>query len=155
MARGRASERLDRTLRATAGLAFLLSVAIAAVYLVGGHTIISELFGEKYEDGYTVLLILSVGPGRADVRGVVRLRADDDRPSTRLRVDPRGQHRDHRRARRRRGPLWGLEGIALATAVSLSVQNFVQAAVLQRLTGLHSIADLRIAFSEGAGTLRR
>jgi hypothetical protein len=51
--------------------------------------------------------------------------------------------------------LWGLEGIALATAVSLSAQNFVQAAVLKRLTGLTSVADLRIAFSEGTDTLRK
>jgi O-antigen/teichoic acid export membrane protein len=50
--------------------------------------------------------------------------------------------------------LWGLEGIAVATAVSLSAQNFVQAVVLKRLTGFTSLADVRVAFSEGAGTLR-
>jgi O-antigen/teichoic acid export membrane protein len=51
--------------------------------------------------------------------------------------------------------VWGLKGIALATAASLSVQNFVQAAVLKRLTGFTSIADVRLAFGEVLGTIRR
>jgi O-antigen/teichoic acid export membrane protein len=51
--------------------------------------------------------------------------------------------------------LWGLEGVAIATAFSLSVQNFVQAAALRRLTGFTSLADLRLTFAEGTGTLRR
>jgi hypothetical protein len=49
----------------------------------------------------------------------------------------------------------GAGGHRFATAVSLSAQNFIQAAVLKRLTGLTSIADLRIALSEGTGTLRK
>ena len=57
---GGAMGRLDRTLRAPRP-APLLSVAIFVIYAIGGHTIISELFGAKHEDGYTVLLILSAG----------------------------------------------------------------------------------------------
>jgi len=152
---GGASQRLDRTLRATAGLAFLLSVAILVIYVVGGHTIITELFGAKYEDGYTVLLILSAGQvvqTYAGSCGFALMMTGHQRMyawilgvstviTAALDV---GAYK-----------LWGLEGIALATAVSLSAQNFVQAAVLKRLTGLTSIADLRLAFSEGTGTLRK
>jgi O-antigen/teichoic acid export membrane protein len=152
---GGASQRLDRTLRATAGLAFLLSVAIFVVYVIGGQTIISELFGAKYEDGYTVLLILSAGQ-------VVQTFAG----SCGFALMMTGHQRIYAwilgfstviTAALDVGAyqLWGLEGIALATAVSLSAQNFVQAAVLKRLTGLTSIADLRLAFSEGTGTLRK
>jgi O-antigen/teichoic acid export membrane protein len=152
---GGASKRLDRTLRATAGLAFILSVAIALVYAVAGRTIISELFGAKYEDGYTVLLILSAGQvvqTYAGSCGFALMMTGHQRAyawilgfstviTAALDV---GAYQ-----------LWGLEGIALATAVSLSAQNFVQAALLKRLTGLTSIADVRIAFSEGTGTLRK
>jgi O-antigen/teichoic acid export membrane protein len=152
---GGASARLDRTLRATAGLAFILSVAIALVYLIFGHTIISELFGAKYEDGYTVLLILTAGQ-------VVQTYAG----SCGFALMMTGHQRVYAwilgvstvvTAALDVGAyeLWGLEGIALATAVSLSVQNFIQAAVLKRLTGLNSVAHLRIAFSEGTGTLKR
>jgi O-antigen/teichoic acid export membrane protein len=152
---GGASSRLDRTLRATAGLAFVLSIVILVVYLVAGHTIIRELFGAKYEDGYTVLIILSAGQvvqtyaGSCGfalmMTGHQRIYAWILAVSTVITagLDVGAYH------------LWGLKGIALATAVSLSAQNFIQAAVLKRLAGLTSIADLRIAFSEGAGTLRR
>ena len=51
--------------------------------------------------------------------------------------------------------VWGIEGIALATAISLTIQNFIQAAMLRRLTGFHSIADVRLAFTEGLGTVRK
>jgi O-antigen/teichoic acid export membrane protein len=51
--------------------------------------------------------------------------------------------------------VWGIEGIAIATAISLTVQNFVQAWLLRRLTGFHSIADVRLAFSEGMATVRK
>jgi O-antigen/teichoic acid export membrane protein len=152
---GGASNRLDRTLRATAGLAFILSVVILVIYVVGGHTIISELFGAKYEDGYTVLLILSAGQvvqTYAGSCGFALMMTGHQRiyawillVSTVITaaLDVGAYH------------LWGLEGIAAATAISLSAQNFIQAAVLKRLTGLTSIADLRIAFSEGTGTLRK
>ena len=51
--------------------------------------------------------------------------------------------------------VWGIEGIALATAVSLTVQNFIQAWMLRRRTGFRSIADVRLAFTEGIGTIRK
>jgi O-antigen/teichoic acid export membrane protein len=152
---GGAVERLERTLRATAGLAFLGSVAIAAVYLVAGKTIITELFGAKYSDGYTVLLILSIGQVLQTYAG-----------SCGFALMMTG----HQRAYAwllgvstivtatldvALFQVWGIEGIALATAVSLAVQNFIQAAMLRRRTGFHSIADVRLAFTEGAGTIRK
>jgi O-antigen/teichoic acid export membrane protein len=122
--------------------------------VVAGHTIITELFGAKYDDGYTVLLILSLGQ-------VVQTYAG----SCGFALMMTGHQRVYAwilgfstviTAALDVGlyQLWGLEGIALATAVSLSAQNFVQAAVLKRLTGFTSLADVRIAFSEGTGTLR-
>jgi O-antigen/teichoic acid export membrane protein len=152
---GRAIDRLQRTLRATAGLAFLLAVAITLVYLVAGRTIISELFGAKYVDGFTVLIILSVGQivqTYAGSCGFALMMTGHQRVyawilsiSTILTVALDVAFWE----------LWGIEGVAVATAVSLSVQNFVQAAALQRLTGFTSLADLRLTLAEGAGTVRR
>lgn len=152
---GNAIDRLERTLRATAGLAFLLSIVIAAVYVIGGQTIITELFGAKYDDGYKVLIILSIGQvvqTYAGSCGFALMMTGHQRVyawilsvSTIITIGLDIAFWN----------LWGLEGIAIATALSLSVQNFVQAAALRRLTGFTSLADVRIAFSEGTGTLRR
>lgn len=152
---GGAVERLERTLRATAGLAFIGAVLIAAVYVVGGRLIIGELFGTKYEDGYTVLLILSFGQVLQTYAG-----------SCGFALMMTG----HQRAYAwllgvstvvtaaldvALFEVWGIEGIALATAISLTAQNFVQAWMLRRLTGFHSIAHVRLAFTEGLGTVRK
>lgn len=148
-------ERLERTLRATAGLALLGAVAIALVYAVAGRLVITELFGAKYEDGYTVLLILSVGQVFQTAAG-----------SCGFALMMTGHQRVYARilgvsAVVTAGldvalfQVWGIEGIAVATAVSLAVQNFVQAWVLRRRTGFRSLADVRLAFSEGLRTLRR
>jgi O-antigen/teichoic acid export membrane protein len=152
---GGAVERLERTLRATAGLAFIGSIAIAAVYVVAGKLIISELFGAKYEDGYTVLLILSAGQvlqTYAGSCGFALMMTGHQRAyawllsvSTVLTAALDVAFFE----------LWGIEGIALATALSLTAQNFLQAAMLRRLTGFHSIADVRLAMTEGVGTLRK
>jgi O-antigen/teichoic acid export membrane protein len=152
---GRAIDRLERTLRATAGLAFLVALGIALVYVVGGHMIIRVLFGHKYVNGYSVLLILSLGQvvqTYAGSCGFALMMTGNQRVyawllavSTAITaaLDVVAYH------------VWGLNGIALATAVSLSVQNFVQAAVLRRITGFTSIADLRLTLVEGRGTVRR
>jgi O-antigen/teichoic acid export membrane protein len=152
---GRAIDRLERTLRATAGLAFLAAIVIALVYLVAGHTIITVLFGHKYVNGYSVLLILALGQvvqTYAGSCGFALMMTGNQRVyawilavSTVLTagLDIAAYH------------AWGLKGIALATAISLSVQNFVQAEVLRRRTGFTSLADLRITWAEGLGTLRR
>lgn len=152
---GGAVERLERTLRATAGLAFVGALLIAAVYVVGGKVIIGELFGAKYEDGYTVLLILSVGQvlqTYAGSCGFALMMTGQQRAYAWLlgistvvtaALDVVGFH------------LWGIEGVALATAVALTTQNFVQAWLLRRRTGFHSIADVRLAFTEGLGTVRK
>jgi O-antigen/teichoic acid export membrane protein len=148
-------ERLERTLRATAGLALIGAIGIALVYAVGGKVIISELFGAKYEDGFTVLLILSFGQvlqTYAGSCGFALMMTGHQRAYAWLlgvsTVVTAGLDVALYQ-------LWGIEGIAVATAVSLTLQNFVQAWLLRRLTGFHSIADLRLAFTEGLGTLRR
>jgi O-antigen/teichoic acid export membrane protein len=152
---GRAIDRLERTLRATAGIAFLGAVAIAIAYLVVGRLIIAELFGAKYEDGYSVLLILSAGQ-------VVQTYAG----SCGFALMMTGHQRVYAWILAFSAlltatldvalfELWGIEGIAVATAMSLGVQNFVQTATLRRLTGFHSIADVRLAATEGIKTLRR
>jgi len=152
---GGAVERLERTLRATAGLALLGSIAIAAVYVVADKTIIIELFGAKYADGYTVLLILSIGQvlqTYAGSCGFALMMTGHQKAYAWLlgvstivtaALDVALFH------------VWGIEGIALATAASLTIQNFIQAWMLRRRTGFHSIADVRLAFTEGIGTIRK
>ena len=152
---GGAVERLERTLRATAGLAFVGSLLIAAVYVVGGKLIISELFGAKYEDGYTVLLILTAGQvlqTYAGSCGFALMMTGHQRAYAWLLGVSTVLTAAFDIALFQ---LWGIEGIALATAISLTVQNFVQAYMLRRLTGFHSIASVRLAFTEGLGTVRK
>lgn len=152
---GRAIDRLERTLRATAGLAFVGSVAIALVYLVAGKLIISELFGAKYEDGYTILLILSTGQIAQTYAGscgfALMMTGYQRVYAWILAVSAAATAALDVAAY----DVWGIEGIAAATAISLTVQNFVQARALKRLTGFGSVADVRLAFTEGIATLRR
>ncbi|MBM3660942.1 MAG: hypothetical protein FJW95_15775, partial [Actinobacteria bacterium] len=152
---GGAVERLERTLRATAGLAFIGSLIIAAIYVVAGRFIIGTLFGAKYEDGYTILLILTAGQVLQTYAG-----------SCGFALMMTGHQRAYAWLLGTSTVLtaafdvalfqvWGIEGIALATAISLAIQNFVQAWMLKRRTGFHSIASVRLAFSEGLGTVRK
>ena len=152
---GGAVERLERTLRATAGLALVGAIAVGLVYLVGGKLIISELFGAKYEDGYTVLLILSAGQilqTYAGSCGFALMMTGHQRAYAWLLAVSTVVTAAFQVAM---FEVWGIEGIAFATAVSLTLQNFIQAWMLRRLTGFHSIADVRLAFTEGLGTVRR
>lgn len=148
-------ERLERTLRATAGLALIGATAIALVFVVGGKLIIGELFGAKYEDGYTILLILSIGQvlqTHAGSCGFALMMTGHQRAYAWLLAVSTVLTAGFQVAL---FEVWGIEGIALATAVSLTLQNWVQAWLLHRLTGFHSLADVRLAFSEGLGTVRR
>jgi O-antigen/teichoic acid export membrane protein len=147
--------RLERTLRATAGLAFIGALLIAAVYVVAGTGIIKLLFGGKYESGFTILLILSAGQllqTYAGSCGFAFMMTGHQRAYAAIlgastvvtaALDVALYQ------------VWGIEGIAVATACTLTAQNFVQALVLRRLTGFHSIADVRLALREGVGTVRR
>jgi len=116
--------------------------------------VIRELFGAKYVDGYAVLLILSAGQILQTVAG-----------SCGFALMMTGHQRAYAwllgiSTVATAGldvalyQVWGIEGIALATAIALTVQNFVQAGLLRRRTGFHSIADIRLAFTEGTSILR-
>ena len=152
---GRAVDRLERTLRATAGLAFLGAVGVAAVFVVFGRPLITLLFGHKYVDGYGVLCILVCGQVAQTYLGscgFALMMTDNQRVYSWIltvstvvtaALDVVGWH------------LWGLEGVAAATALSLTVQNVVQAWVLHRLAGFSSVADLRLTFAEGRTALTR
>jgi O-antigen/teichoic acid export membrane protein len=152
---GGATERLERTLRATAGLAFLLALAIAAVYVVAGRLLIRELFGAQYEDGYTILLILSAGQILQTFAGscgfALMMTGHQRTYATLLGISAVSTAALDVALFQ----IWGIEGIAVATAVALTVQNFVQAWLLRRLTGIGSVARVRLAFTEGRGALRR
>lgn len=152
---GGAVERLERTLRATAGLAFIGSLLIAVVYVVGGKLIIGELFGQKYVGGYTILLILTAGQvlqTYAGSCGFALMMTGHQRAYAWLLGVSTVVTAAFDIALFQ---LWGIEGIALATAISLTIQNFIQAWMLRRRTGFHSIADVRLAFTEGLGTVRK
>ena len=152
---GQGEERLERTLRGTAGLAFLGSVGVALVFIVAGKPLIHLLFGHKYVVGWGVLCILSLGQVAQTylgscgfalmMTGNQRVYAWILTVSTVVTagLDVIGWH------------LWGLEGVALATAASLTLQNVVQAAVLHRLTGFSSVADLRLCLGEGRNLVAR
>ena len=52
--------------------------------------------------------------------------------------------------------LWGIEGVALATTLTLlALQNIVQVVYLRRVAGFTPLADLRATFAEGRTTIRR
>ena len=54
-------DRLERTLRGTAGLALVAAGVFAAGLIAAGPWVLTTLFGEVYRDSYGVLVILVVG----------------------------------------------------------------------------------------------
>jgi O-antigen/teichoic acid export membrane protein len=146
--------RLEQTVRGTAGLAFLAACALALVFVVGGRFILSTLFGSFYTDAYTVLLILSIGQvlqTAAGSCGFAMMMTGHHRPyavvlgvSTAVTVGLDVLLYD----------VMGIEGIALATAGMLVLQNFVLVLFVRRLAGFTTFADPRAAVREAREWVR-
>jgi len=149
-------QRIQQTLQATAGLALIGAVLIGLVYLVAGRTILDTLFGSAfYADGWTVLMILTVGQ-------IVQTYAG----SCGYALLMTGNHRSYAKIVAVSVPMTlglqitgfeigGIEGLAAATALMLSLQNFAQMIVVRRRAGFSTRADPRRAFTELLGARRR
>jgi len=147
--------RIERVMRGTAGMALVASVLLGLAYVVLGREVLGTLFGAEYRGAWTILLVLSAGQIAQTVAGscgfalmmtghsrwyawilsvsvVMTLGADL------LFYD-----------------LFGLEGIAIATAATLTIQNLVQAVAVRRLAGFSVWADPRAAVGEARGAFRR
>ncbi len=149
-------QRIQQTLQATAGLALIGAGLIGVVYLVAGHWILETLFGSaRYANGWSVLMILTVGQiiqTYAGSCGYALLMTGNHRayavivsvsvPMT-LTLQITGFE------------IGGIEGLAVATALMLSLQNFAQMIVVRRRAGFSTRANPRVALAELVKARRR
>ncbi len=146
-------ERLERTLRGTAGLAVLGSFVGALVLVVVGKPLLQVLFGHSYGEGWAVLAILAIGQVLqtwAGSCGFALMMTGHQRwyawllaVSAVLTLGADVLFFE----------LMGIEGVALATSAMLVLQNVAQVVYLRRRAGFTTVADLRAVVSE-ARTLR-
>lgn len=141
--------RIQRMLQATAGLALIGAAIVGLAYLVAGRTILETLFGSTFfGDGATVLLILTAGQ-------IVQTFAG----SCGYSLIMTGNHRAYAVIVAVSVPmtlglqvagfeLGGIEGLAAATAVMLSLQNFAQLIMVRRRAGFTTRADPRALAAE-------
>jgi len=148
-------QRIERVMRGTAGIALFGSLALGIGFVLFGKAALGTFFGDEYRGAYSILLVLSLGQilqtatgscgfalmmtghSRAyaqilGVSAVVTIGADV------LFYD-----------------LWGLDGLAIATAGTLVLQNTVQAIAVKRLAGFSVWANPRLALAEVQRVLRR
>jgi O-antigen/teichoic acid export membrane protein len=141
--------RIQQTLQATAGVAVIGAALIGVFYLVAGHWFLRTLFGSSfYADGWTVLVILTVGQILQTYAG-----------SCGYALLMTGNHRAYAVIVSVSVPMTlglqiagfeigGIEGVAVATALMLSLQNFAQMIVVRRRAGFSTRASPRATFSE-------
>ncbi len=141
--------RIQQTLQATAGLAVIAAALVGLVYLVAGKWILETLFGSAfYRGGWTVLLILTVGQ-------IVQTYAG----SCGFSLLMTGNHRAYAVIVAVSMPMTlamqiagfeigGIEGLAIATALMLSLQNLTQLLVVRRRAGFTTHADPRATLRE-------
>lgn len=135
-------ERIERTLRATAGLAFVGALVVLLGYLVAGRVLLETLFGsELYADGWPVLVILAAGQLAQTYAG-----------SCGFSLLMTGNHRTYAIIVAFSLPLTvglqvlgfelgGIEGLAIATATMLGLQNVAQLVAIRRRAGFSTRAD--------------
>jgi O-antigen/teichoic acid export membrane protein len=141
-----AHDRLERALRSTAGAALAASLVLAFVLIAAGRPLLGFLFGDFYEDGWGVLAILSVGyvfQTMSGSCGFVLLMTGHQRAYAILigvslamtaGLDVVMYH------------VTGIEGVAIATAVMLALQNAGQVVLVRRYVGVNTVASLPAAF---------
>jgi O-antigen/teichoic acid export membrane protein len=149
------TQRIERTLRMTAGVALVGASLVGLVYLAAGRTILDTLFGSFYGDGWKILLILTVGQ-------IVQTFAG----SCGFSLLMTGNHRAYAVIVAVSMPVTlglqvvgykvgGVEGLAVATAMMLSLQNFAQMVVVRRRAGFSTTADPRMMVDELLAARRR
>ncbi len=149
-------QRIEQTLKATAGLALVGALLVGVVYLIAGRWILETLFGsEFFGGGWTVLMILTVGQILQTYAG-----------SCGYALLMTGNHRAYASIVAVSVPMTvtlqvvgfeigGIEGLAAATALMLSLQNFVQMIVVRRRAGFSTRADPRATVAELLDARRR
>jgi len=136
--------RLERTLQGTAGLATVVAVALATALVIGGELALSTLFGAAYTAAFPVLVILTIGQVAQTWTG-----------SCGFAMMMTGHHRVYAVVLAISGGLtlaldvalfdvWGIEGVAVATATMLVAQNVVNMLCLRRRAGIRTVADVRL-----------
>ncbi|MGZ4803925.1 MAG: lipopolysaccharide biosynthesis protein [Acidimicrobiia bacterium] len=140
--------RLQLTLQATGGLALLGALLVLLPLVLFGTSILGLLFGDYYRGGYDVLVILALGQVAQTVAGssgFALLMTGNQRvyaiilaistPIT-LGLDIVGYH------------LAGIEGVAAATAIMLTLQNVAQVVAVRRMGGFMTVASMNALFRE-------
>lgn len=131
---------LQRLVTTSARGVLAFSVTIALVFAFTGEQLLGIVFGEVFEASYLPLLILLVGQLVSSTAGSVGHL-----------LNMTGHEKDTLRATGLAVgfnvmlnllliPLWGVEGAAIATAVSLSVRNVWQWWFVRKRLGINSLA---------------
>lgn len=147
--------RTERVMRGTAGMALIGSLVLGLGFLVLGKELLGSLFGHEYRGAWSILLILSVGQILGTVTGSCgfalmmtghsRWYAQILGISTVVTIGADVLFYE----------LFGLDGIAIATAGMLVLQNVVQAIAVKRLAGFSVWANPLAAIAEARRALRR
>jgi O-antigen/teichoic acid export membrane protein len=147
--------RTERVVGGTAGLALIASFVLAVGFLLVGKQVLDTLFGHEYRDAYSILMILAAGQVLQTVTGscgfALMMTGNSAWYAKILGVSTvvtlGAQVLGYE--------LWGLDGVALATAGSLVAQNVVQAIAVKRLAGFSVWANPRAALLEARRMLKR
>lgn len=134
------SSRLQRLITAAArgALAFALPVALALIVL--GKPILSLIFGNEFERGATALGILCCGQiinaAAGSVGQILNMTGHERDSAFGFTIGAATNFVLNLLLI----PIWGLEGAALATTISLCVWNIILARLVRKRTGLSSTA---------------
>jgi O-antigen/teichoic acid export membrane protein len=146
--------RLERSMRSTAGLAVLGALVLGVACIALGHPLIRIAYGAQYADAWPVLAILAIGQIAQTWTG-----------SCGAALMMTGHQRVYamvlvasilfRLLLQTTGYRWaGLEGVAVATAISVAAQATVQLLMVKRLAGFSTRADLPAALERVTARLR-
>lgn len=133
-------ERLQRIVTLSARLILVVSLPIAIFLILKGEWVLSTIFGTEFGAGATALIILSIGQLASAVMGPVAYLLN---MTTHEKETAKGVAFS---AIMCVGlnvlliPLWGLEGAAVATAVSLGVRNLLFVVWVRKKLNIHSTA---------------
>jgi O-antigen/teichoic acid export membrane protein len=147
--------RLQETLQATGGLALLGALIVFLPLALFGTSFLGLLFGSYYRNGYDVLVILALGQiaqTAAGSSGFALLMTGNQRiyaiilaistPIT-FGLDVVGYH------------VAGIDGVAVATATMLALQNVAQVIAVKRTGGFTTVASIKAALTEARAVAQR
>jgi O-antigen/teichoic acid export membrane protein len=131
--------RLQRVITKSTRLVLVVSLSCAVILVVFGRAFLS-LFGAEFRQGYTVLVILSLGMFLNAAAGAVNILLHMTRYERDAAVSVGASAVLNVLLNAVFIPRWGVEGAALATATSMIIRNLAMALWVHKKLGIHSSA---------------